>query len=333
MFPCFIITLIFHLRSSSSHLIHRDIENRPFCNMMMASNKSSGWICNKCTFLNEGGVDEGGQVNCGLCQELRDDDFTTGPSNSKNTSSVDMPTRDQARVSIKLSDLDQSHTFNNSLKFSDLVTNNSISHHSQGSNLTREGSLVALGNMSFAAWESDRRKWICKACTFVNEPRFLMCGACGMAEGSSGIEDELITAGLGHMSLSNAQQFLMDNIQEQLNCDREDKLRNERVAELIEAQIEDEKRKCDEEMDSKTAKAWQDIHVLERVQAAEKGEHEEMMLMLEQWRDHLNENGDDEQERELKRQEALLEDLKKEWRSREENIQKMKQRLEDGVSK
>jgi len=104
------------------------------------------------------------------------------------------------------------------------------------------------------------------------------------------------------------------------------------VAELIEAQIEDEKRKYDEEMDSKTAKAWQDIHVLERVQAAEKGEHEEMRHMLEQWRDHLNENEDEEQEIPLKRQEALLEDLKKEWRSREENLQKIKQRLEDGVS-
>mmetsp|Transcript_29385 Transcript_29385/g.59287 ORF Transcript_29385/g.59287 Transcript_29385/m.59287 type:complete len:301 (-) Transcript_29385:163-1065(-) len=299
--------------------------------MMMASNKPSSWICNKCTFLNEGGIEEGGQVNCGLCQELRDDDFTKVPSDSNNNSSV-APTRDQARVSIKLSDLDQSHTYNSSMKFSDLDTNNSISRHSQGSNLTGGNSLMALGNMSFAAWELDRRKWTCKACTFVNEPRFLMCGACGMAEGSSGIEDELITAGLGHMSLSNAQQFLMDNIQGQLNCDREDELRNERVAELIEAQIEDEKRKYDEEMDSKTAKAWQDIHVLERVQAAEKGEHEEMRHMLEQWRDHLNENEDEEQEIALKRQEALLEDLKKEWRSREENLQKIKQRLEDGVS-
>ncbi len=272
-------------------------------------------------------------MNCGLCEELRDEEYTAVPSNSNNNPSAAMLTRDQARVSIKLSDLDQSHTYNNSMKFSDLENNHSYSHNSQGTSLTGGHSLAALGNMSFAAWESDRRKWTCKACTFVNEPRFLMCGACGMAEGSSGIEDELITVGLGHMSLSDAQQFLMDNIQEQLNCDREDKLRNERVAELIEAQIEDEKRKCDEEMDSKTAKAWHDIHVLERVQAAEKGEHEEMKLMLGQWRDHLDENEDEEQERELNRQEALLNDLKREWSAREENIQEMKRRLEAGVSK
>ena len=69
----------------------------------------------------------------------------------------------------------------------------------------KRGSMSRLGNMSFAAWEEDRIQWVCNACTFVNEPRFLMCGACGMAEGSAAIEVELIAQGLRRMSLGQAQ--------------------------------------------------------------------------------------------------------------------------------
>lgn len=78
-----------------------------------------------------------------------------------------------------------------------------------GYRASAQGSMSHLGNMSFAAWEADRKHWTCEVCTFKNEPRFLMCGGCGMAEGCTAIEDELISKGLERMPLSKAQDFLV----------------------------------------------------------------------------------------------------------------------------
>ena len=78
-----------------------------------------------------------------------------------------------------------------------------------GYRASAQGSMSHLGNMSFAAWEADRKHWTCEVCTFKNEPRFLMCGGCGMAEGCTAIEDELIAKGLERMPLSKAQDFLV----------------------------------------------------------------------------------------------------------------------------
>ena len=241
----------------------------------------SGWTCSKCTFINDNNDDENND-KCTICREPRTDNH--GGSSTH---------RDSLRRSIQ---------------FSELVLRSGHQREEDGNEFrrsaTKRDSITALGNMSFAAWESDRRSWACKACTFVNEPRYLICGGCGMGEGSSCVvEDELITYGLSHLSLSTAQQFLIDNVQAQLNNDREDHLRKERIMELVDDQIrlecanknglsnrkatnsnDEEEVEVDQEKIVKIMKTREHIEKLERIQAAEKEEHEEMLFTLEQWR-------------------------------------------------
>lgn len=222
------------------------------------------------------------------------------------------------------------------------------------------GSISALGHMSFAAWESDRMEWTCKACTFVNAPRFLVCGACGMAEGGSSVmgvvaavEDESISKRMRGMTLHSAQEFLMKTVHEQLDADKEDRLMRERAAELLKEEIREghggaddvpgagEEIRADEADDATDAMtrpapdmavAREHLEHLERIQLAEKEEHEDMLFTIEQWRIALEEMPDEEQEQELERQKGHIEKLIMEWASRDDKLRQLRKRLDGDVA-
>jgi len=235
-------------------------------------------------------------------------------------------------------------------------------------------SLSALGNMSFAAWESNRQSWKCGACTFVNEPRYLMCGACGMSEGSISeecVEDELIQLGLQRMSLGAAQNFLMNAVHKQLDEDAIEGLQQERADELLKVQMRDvQERELEEasleasrrlaaeegtfssntdeipnvqqsSMTSSTSSTstscprkniQKQIETLERIQRAEKLEHDEMFSTLEHWQLALTEEPDAEQEVELARQGEMLQKLVTEWKDRETELHHLRMRLEGDLA-
>lgn len=205
----------------------------------------------------------------------------------------------------------------------------------------RESRLSVLGHMSFGAWESDRKAWECKACTFENDPRFLMCGACGMAEGSAAVEDELVASGMRRMTLSSAQAFLMNAVQKQLHSEAEDELKEERAMELSKSTMADDY-DCDEleldaeETDQKTrssmAMAGERIETLARFQRAERAEHGEMAITLVQWRGLLQDDASKEEEQLLRKQEEQLNSLLKEWAVREEELGQLRMRLLDETS-
>eukprot|EP00580_Thalassiosira_gravida_P020126 CAMPEP_0201676396 /NCGR_PEP_ID=MMETSP0494-20130426/41666_1 /ASSEMBLY_ACC=CAM_ASM_000839 /TAXON_ID=420259 /ORGANISM="Thalassiosira gravida, Strain GMp14c1" /LENGTH=303 /DNA_ID=CAMNT_0048159103 /DNA_START=44 /DNA_END=955 /DNA_ORIENTATION=+ len=292
----------------------------------------STWTCVKCTFINEECDD--GEDECMMCQEPRKGSSATDDDDDSDTDA--------------LGELRQSN-FNGSFDFSDLSPTAGFSEPTaarQG-NLTND-SLAALGNMSFAAWESDRKAWTCNACTFVNEPRFLICGACGMAEGTASVvvKDELISLGLQQMTLSSAHEFLMKAVHKQLDSDREETLREERAMELLHELKEEN---CadddasngegnftafgvlgtdDQKPSSAFTKAMKHVETLERIQKAEGQEHEEMEFTLQQWQVELLEDPCDEQTKEMLSQKISLERLTKEWDDRELEIQKLRMRLE-----
>lgn len=277
----------------------------------------SSWKCSKCTFIN---ADEEGNVDaklCMMCEEPRQ-----RPSLSVNDCATDAAVRGSSPTDF----------INKSVRFSDLIpaVTPQTSDDSDGARRkSRKDSITALGHMSFAAWESDRQSWTCKSCTFLNQPRFLVCGACGMAEGgSAGVQDELVTSGLHRMSLSSAQDFLMKAAQEQLDRDGEDKVRHERAVEVLDEQIRKEHdfyasnveqqlsaldiaEPADQKQSPAMTKARKHIDTLERIQEAEKEEHEEMLFTIESWRMALQEHPDEEQEQEMRRQELMLQGLLK----------------------
>mmetsp|Transcript_26827 Transcript_26827/g.57045 ORF Transcript_26827/g.57045 Transcript_26827/m.57045 type:complete len:309 (-) Transcript_26827:201-1127(-) len=267
------------------------------------------WTCGKCTFINDESSDE--DEKCMVCQEPR-----------KNSTGSIAASRGMSRTD-----------FNQSMRISDL---------SKDGAPARGDSIAALGNMSFAAWESDRKAWTCKACTFTNEPRFLMCGACGMAEGSSAVEDELIKLGLQKMSLHSAHEFLIKTVHKQLDSDREDQLRRDRAVELLRDHIKEEcayeeaeNAEADDQNQKESlafAKAREHIGTLERIQQAEREEHQNMLFTIEQWRVTLREEPNDEQEREMERQEALLDHLLKEWEDREKELRRVRLRLDGNLA-
>ena len=164
---------------------------------------STTWECTKCTFINN--EDSGDPDKCMMCQNPRESKI-----NSRKVPTEEYHIRetnditDTVRDSIA-SDAAVKFTLPQNEEEDDSSLMNSYSMESRDTSHQKRGSMSRLGNMSFAAWEEDRTKWVCNACTFVNEPRFLMCGACGMAESSVAIDDELIAQGLRRMSLGRAQ--------------------------------------------------------------------------------------------------------------------------------
>ena len=168
---------------------------------------STTWECTKCTFINN--EDSGDPDKCMMCQNPRDSKSVTRRKDpteeyhnremNDTTDTVRDSIASDAAVKFTLPQNEEEDDDSSSVKrYSDLTNGGDISQQ-------KRGSMSRLGNMSFAAWEEDRTKWVCNACTFVNEPRFLMCGACGMAESSVAIDGELIAQGLRRMSLGRAQ--------------------------------------------------------------------------------------------------------------------------------
>lgn len=134
----------------------------------MTDSISSRWTCSQCTFVNINDEDSDHTGKCRICQGIRAiPSASTDDDSSASDGASDVATRGES-----LSDFN-----NRSIRWSELMPV-SVPSKSNG-----EDSISALGHMSFAVWESDRKSWECKACTFFKGPRFLMCSACGMAEG------------------------------------------------------------------------------------------------------------------------------------------------------
>ena len=164
---------------------------------------STTWECTKCTFINN--EDSGDPDKCMMCQNPRESKINsrkvpTEEYHIRETNDITDTVRDSiasdAAVKFTLPQNEDDDYDSSSVRYSELTNERDISHQ-------KRGSMSRLGNMSFAAWEEDRIQWVCNACTFVNEPRFLMCGACGMAESSVAIDD--LAQGLRRMSLGRAQ--------------------------------------------------------------------------------------------------------------------------------
>ena len=159
-----------------------------------------------------------------------------------------------------------------------------------------------------------------------------------MAEGAAGVEgDDIIASGLGGMSLGAAQKYLFDAIHKELNDVREEKLRQERVAELLNEEIKSEVSErstlsredtdCVEE-NGNMEKLRKQIETLEKLQDAELAEHDNMVYAIEIWRDKLKTEPDEREEQQLFQQEEMLEKLVKEWTERAREIKHMKMRLD-----
>ncbi|KAL7476053.1 hypothetical protein ACHAW6_001933 [Cyclotella cf. meneghiniana] len=187
-----------------------------------------------------------------------------------------------------------------------------------------------LCNMLFAAWESNHQSWVYKRCTFENGPRYLMCGECGMAEGATGVEgDDIIASGLGGMSLGAAQKYLFDAVHKELNDVREEKLQQERVAELFDEEIKSEvSERCTlssedteylEENDN-IEKLRKQIETLEKLQDAELAEHDNMVYAIEIWCNKLKTKPDKREEQQLFQHKEMLEKSVKEWMERTQEI-------------
>lgn len=279
----------------------------------------ASWTCSKCTFINDEGSDE--NDTCLMCQEPRYDE--SAANDNVSSAAVKGLCREK---SIRLN-------------FS------SNPRRDKSGMISASDSIMALGNMSFAAWESDRKQWTCKACTFTNEPRFLVCGACGMAEGAVAVEDELIKSGLQRMSLPSAHAFLLKAVHKQLDSDREDNLRHERALELIQDLNEEDcacetsKREkeiaavkvakiADQKEGSAIDKAREHVESLERIQQAEEKELADMACTIEKWQVRLREEPNEEQHQEMVRQEALLNRLLEDWEDRGKELISLRMRVD-----
>ena len=78
-------------------------------------------------------------------------------------------------------------------------------------------------------------------------------------------------------------------------------------------------------------KAREHIETLERIQQAEKEEHDEMQFTIEQWRVALRAEPNEEQQVQLNRQEELLNSSLKEWDDREQELRQLRKRLERDI--
>jgi len=167
-------------------------------NKTRVSEDNKTWQCDKCTFINNE------SNKCMMCQNPRvsrkdpTEEYHNLETNDTTDAVRDSIASDAAVKFTLPQNEDDDYDSSSVRRYSDLTNGEDISQQ-------KRGSMSRLGNMSFAAWEENRTHWKCNACTFVNEPRFLMCGACGMAESSVAIDDELISQGLRRMSLGQAQ--------------------------------------------------------------------------------------------------------------------------------
>jgi len=98
--------------------------------------------------------------------------------------------------------------------------------------------------------------------------------------------------------------------------------------ELLSKSISAEPSHDEQKKSSETAKAKEHIETLERIQKAEREEHCDMLFTLEQWKLELESDKNKEQQALVEKQEAQLDRLMKEWREREEELQKLRKRLE-----
>lgn len=184
----------------------------------------------------------------------------------------------------------------------------------------RNDSISVLGNLSFASWEPDRSKWTCSACTFVNDPRCLVCRSCGLLEGE-GQND--LSSELGNLSLSVAQQCFTGAHNKSSEEAHERAILKERIDELI---ADDNKETAKERSSIKNTKnappgdaerenTRKQLMMLQEIQHAEKREHDNMRNTLEKWRRDLDASAtfDPEQEDKYWEKVNMLRNLETEW--------------------
>ena len=84
------------------------------------------------------------------------------------------------------------------------------------------------------------------------------------------------------------------------------------------------------EQKKRSEKAREHIETLERIQKAEREEHCDMLFTLEQWQAALELEPDKNKEHQaqVQKQQAQLDCLMREWREREEELQKLRKRRE-----
>ena len=132
---------------------------------------SCSWTCSQCSFINDNR--RVGAGKCMMCREPRCSDSTPGESSGSCHS--------PCTASVV-----NASSFKN-VRFSDWTTfapeeSNEADTTSETSNEKNRAShgrhdMCSPRNMSLAAWKSRRKEWVCKVCTFANQPRFLVCGA------------------------------------------------------------------------------------------------------------------------------------------------------------
>lgn len=328
----------------------------------MEGNDDLTWTCRKCTFINdaEEGIGDDEPEKCLMCQESRRFSMSSDGSLGLGDRDAEVAAIRGELIAacdnkgIRLTDVSTTPRFTTRTTHTKEYDGDGDDrdHTPKTAPVTpkREDSTAARRNMSFAAWKSERLSWKCKACTFVNEPNHLMCGACGMAEGSAGVEDEI--KGLSRLSLRSAQNFLVNAVHKQLDSDREEQLMHDRAVELLKEEIKEKHaskfsggqltamdiaRSAEDDRRNKrrrtsVEKAREHLETLERIQQAERDEHEEMAFTIAQWRLELMSEPNDKQEKEMHKQEEQLKHFKNEWNAREEELRQLRMRLEGNLA-
>ena len=140
----------------------------------------------------------------------------------------------------------------------------------------------------------------------------------------------------------------MNAVHKQLDLDHEDNVRHERAVELLTDRFKDEYsydasnferqmaaldfNETEQKESSTLMKAREHIETLERVQQAEREEHEDMLFTLEQWKESLIEEPNDEQFQQMIKQEQQLKRLMKEWEDREVELRQLRMRLDGNLA-
>eukprot|EP00956_Cyclotella_meneghiniana_P019578 scaffold33694_cov98-Cyclotella_meneghiniana.AAC.5 len=189
------------------------------------------WVCHACTFENE---DDEASV-CMVCETARRGKQITYGNNS------DVPEESHTKIDVDdIFELGNMSMSNDEL----FLPKKPPKSGTQNSN----DSISQLAHMSFAAWEDDRGPWTCNLCTFKNEARFLICGACGVAEGAQNIlEDGEVAEGLKKFELNTSQDFLTKTMNKELHQTSQKKI-------SVEKESEDSDIKLDGENESRLAR-------------------------------------------------------------------------------